>query len=85
MYQYTFYIQYEIALTGSHANDNKDWTTDPRLTARMFSECRRRYLQIDLQSLTAEGRLVRIRLLRMSAEYVLAAWKHLNQESHQPH
>jgi hypothetical protein len=61
------------------ANDNRDWMGDHRLAARMFSECRLRYLKIDPETLSLKGRIHRANLLRRSLEMIRLAWRELSR------
>ncbi len=74
MNKYTIDIQHEIALTGSHANDNRDWTADMWLATRMLSECRRRYLQEDPYLLDPKGRSYRALLLSKNLKLIRYCW-----------
>jgi hypothetical protein len=61
------------------ANDNLDWMADHRLAARMFSECRLRYLKINPETLSLKGRIHRANLLRRTLEMIRFAWQELSR------
>ena len=65
-----------IAHPPAFVNDNADWTTDARLAARVFCECRLRYKRADLRTMSPAARIIHERLLRQSLEFIRLFWSY---------
>lgn len=63
------------ASVAAHANDNVDWTADPRLAVQTVLECRRRYLQIDRATLSQDSRARLDDLLSTTLMLIQLAWQ----------